>query len=113
MAGHVTLVAVLHVDPDRIEEYERFEREASRIMARHGGRIERRVALEPPPESPEDAPHEVHVVTFPSAESFAAYRRDPDTTALSELRARAIRKTVLWHGRDLPAPITQNAEEES
>lgn len=102
MAGPLTLIALLYVDSERLEEYERFERETSRIMARHGGRIERRVAVEPIPDATGDTPHEVHVVTFPSAESFAAYRRDPDTTALSDLRNRAIRKTVLWHGRDLP-----------
>jgi len=41
----LTLVVQLSVDPDRREEFERFERSAAAIMRRYGGRIERRVSF--------------------------------------------------------------------
>jgi uncharacterized protein (DUF1330 family) len=91
----------MYVNAERRADYEQFEREASRIMARHGGRIERRVATLPEAKATCDAPDEVHLVTFPSVESFEAYRTDPALTELGELRARAIRRTVLWHGTAL------------
>lgn len=96
-----TIVALIYVNPDHRADYERFEREASRIMARHGGRIERRVATLPEPKATDERPDEVHVVTFPSTQAFEAYRTDPALRELAELRARAIRRTVLWHGTDL------------
>jgi uncharacterized protein (DUF1330 family) len=92
----LTLVVLLHVgDP---KEFERFERRASSIMARHGGRIERRIrtAIE------DDAPDEVHVVTFTSENDLEAYLQDPELAALAELRQRAIRRTEVWRGNDLP-----------
>lgn len=103
MTDRLTLVALLYVESERREEYERFEHEAARIMRRHGGRIERRIDLDPsgPGGSP-DAPDEVHVVTFPDVDRFQAYRSDPDLTALGELRERAIRRTVVWWGADAP-----------
>lgn len=95
------LIVLLHIDSDRREDYERFETEASRIMARHGGRIERRFATSGPFETDADAPDEVHLVSFPTAESFEAYRGDPALAPLAELRARAIRRTVVWPSHEL------------
>ena len=41
--GGVTLVALLYLHPGRGTDFGRFEAAASRIMARYGGRIERRI----------------------------------------------------------------------
>ena len=96
----LTLVVQLSVDPARREEFERFERSAAAIMRRYGGRIERRLSF-PQGETP-PAPDELHVVVFPDRESFERYRRDPELAGLAELRAAAIRRTVVWQGVDLP-----------
>ena len=102
----VTLVALLYLHPGKIAELERFEAAASRIMARHGGRIERRIQSSKDGGAPSPAnlspPDEVHIVRFPDAASFARYRADPELAALAELRATAIRETVIWHGADGP-----------
>jgi uncharacterized protein (DUF1330 family) len=103
----VTLVALLYLHPGREAEYERFESEACRIMGRHGGRIVRRIKLESAPGAalPGSAaqPDEVHVVEFVDAASFARYRADPEIRALAELRATAIRDTVVWQGSEAEA----------
>jgi uncharacterized protein (DUF1330 family) len=98
MTDALTLVVLLHVDPEHTADYERFEAAASRIMGRHGGRIERRVAVG----GDAGRPDEVHIVTFPSENNFDAYLQDPELAGLGDLRARAIRRTVVWRGRDLP-----------
>ena len=103
----VTLVALLYLHAGRRAEYERFESAASRVMRRHGGRIERRIELSgdaaPPPAAGPIPPDEVHIVTFPDAASFARYRADPELLALAELRAAGIRETVVWQGSEGPA----------
>lgn len=96
------LIVLLHIDSEHRDDYERFEAEASRIMGRHGGRIERRLETSGLPGIDGDVPDEVHLVTFPSLESFEAYRLDPALTPLAELRSRAIRRTVICQSNDLP-----------
>jgi uncharacterized protein (DUF1330 family) len=96
------LTALLYIHPERRDDYERFEAEASRIMRRHGGRIERRLAAAALTDGDNDVPDEVHLVTFPSRQSFEAYRIDPELAPLAELRARAIRRSVIWQSNDLP-----------
>jgi len=95
----LTLVVLLSIDPERADEFEQFESSAATIMKRYGGKIERRVRFESPDDS--SRPQELHVVTFPDHESFERYRRDPDLQALAALRAKAIRRTVVWEGVDL------------
>lgn len=106
MTVRLTLVVLLHVHAEHRDEYERFELAAARIMSRYGGCIERRIACVPAVDSDasdERRPDEVHVVTFPSAQIFESYARDPELQALRELRERAIRRTVVLEGTDLPA----------
>lgn len=50
-----------------------------------------------PPEGAE-ALREVHIVTFPSAEAFAAYRDDPALAPLAPLRAASVLSTEVWAG---------------
>jgi hypothetical protein len=103
----VTLVALLYLHAGREVEYERFESAASRIMGRHGGRIVRRIKLASTPGVPSSGsaaqPDEVHVVEFVDAPSFDSYRADPEIRALAELRATAIRDTVVWQGSEADA----------
>ncbi len=98
--GKLVLVASLYVNPGCEEEFERYEAAAARIMRRHGGAVERRIAVSP--DSDRNLPYEVHVVSFPNRESFDAYRADCELQGLAELHARAIRETVVWFGSDLP-----------
>jgi len=102
----ITLVALLYLQPGKTADFERFEAAASRIMARYGGTIERRIqsSNEGNPQSAPKlpAPDEVHVVWFPDADAFARYRADPELQTLADLRAAAIRETVIWQGADGP-----------
>lgn len=94
------MISVLHIHQGREAEFEQFETEAARIMARYGGAIDRRIRVAPA--DGQDLPYEVHIVSFPDDRSFREYRRDSDLQALAALRSRAIRETVIWSGTDLP-----------
>jgi len=100
MASKLTLVAALYIHAGHEAEFEQFETQAAAIMRRHGGAVERRIGFANA--AGDENPHEVHVVTFPDEQSFERYRNDPDLSALADLRSRAIRKTTIWRGEDLP-----------
>ncbi|MGO9451250.1 MAG: hypothetical protein ACLQDV_09445 [Candidatus Binataceae bacterium] len=99
MDSQLTLVVALHIHPGHEAEYEQFESAAARIMSRYGGRIERRIRRTAPAA---DTPYEVHLVTFPDPQAFERYREDAELKGLAEMRARAIRATIVWSGVDLP-----------
>jgi uncharacterized protein (DUF1330 family) len=97
----ITLIVALFIDPERRWEFESFETQASEIMSRVGGKIERRIGCSNKDDA--SAPDEVHVVTFPDEDSYHRYRESSEIKALASLRAVAIRKTVVWRGTDLLA----------
>ena len=96
----MTLVVIITVAAEALTEFHEYERRAAKIMAKHGGRIERVVRV------PSDAPglplKEVHVVTFPNAAAFDAYRGDAELVALLDMRARTVLDTQILTGEDAP-----------
>ena len=94
------LLATLTVHPDRVGAFRDYERKAARIMERHGGRIEKVIALDP---DPEDAFYrETHVVSFPDEASLTAYRNDPEFKALATEREACILATAIRRGKEAP-----------
>ncbi|MEQ1857252.1 MAG: DUF1330 domain-containing protein [Longimicrobiales bacterium] len=100
MSQPVVLIVELWIAPERRAEFENFEAAAAEIMASHGGRIERRLAMRQ--EAVANPPDEVHIVTFASREAYESYRGDPALVPLAEQRARAIQRTVIREGADMP-----------
>jgi hypothetical protein len=95
----VTLVAILTVRRAALEQFRAFERQAAAVMQAHRGRIERTVV------APDDSPElvrEVHVVVFPDAGAFEAYRADARLATLAPLRESAVVRTELLIGEDGP-----------
>ena len=92
------LLATLTVHPDRVEAYKDYERLAARIMAKHGGRIERVVELAPDPE--DQFYRETHLVTFPDKNALTAYRNNPDFMALASRRESCILATAIRYGEE-------------
>jgi uncharacterized protein (DUF1330 family) len=90
------LVVTLTVRTDSIADFRAFERSAARIMADHGGQIERTVIVA------EDPWREVHLVRFPDAAAFRSYRQDERLQALADQRERAILETTVLTGADGP-----------
>jgi len=99
MSARISIVVVIHINAGREAEFERFETAVAKIMQRHGGALERRIAMEPGRDA--SHPHEVHIVTFPDRAALDRYRADPEFKELAALRAEAIRETIFWFGNDL------------
>ena len=72
--------------------FRRFEDRAIDVMREHGARI---VSIERPTSSDSHAPHEVHVLEFPSRASFDSYRADARLAELAELRARVVLRSEI------------------
>ena len=92
---HIRIVS-LWIHPGQEIAFEAFEREAARIMARYGGRIDSAVRIRPGGVG--DQPFEVHVVSFPAGESVKSYADDPETVALRGRRDSIIARTVVLEG---------------
>lgn len=99
MSARIAIVVAIHINAGREAEFERFETAVAKIMRRHGGTLERRIAMEPGSDTTH--PHEVHVVTFPERAALDRYRADPEFKELAALRTEAIRETIFWFGSDL------------
>jgi antibiotic biosynthesis monooxygenase (ABM) superfamily enzyme len=91
MAERTLRLVSLWIRPGEEAAFAVFEEAAGQIMARHGGEIER--AFRIGPEAGEDAPFEVHIVSFPDDAAYAAYRSDPEILALRDRRNRIIAQT--------------------
>lgn len=93
------VVAILTVRREALDDFRRYEHAAARILARHGGTIERAIVL------PGDGPtlRELHVIRLPDAAALERYRGDPELVALRPLRERAVVTTELWPAEDGPA----------
>lgn len=85
------LVVSLWIHPGQDSTFEAFERDAARVMAKHGGRIDQAVRVAQ--EGTSDAPFEVHCVSFPDRAAADAYASDPEMPALLQRRAGIIART--------------------
>ena len=97
----MTRVVILTVRKDAIEIFRAFERHAARVMATHGGRIERTVVVTP--DGLPDVIKEIHVVTFPNEQAFAAYRTDEELARFAHLRDQSVVHTETFVGEDGPS----------
>ena len=98
----MTLVVALHAHPGQETRLHEFERQAMVVLREHGGRLEKVIRIEKSLGA-EPAPHEVHVLWFPSEAHFASYRNDPRLTDLAPLRAQAIKATSVLVGHEADA----------
>jgi len=95
--GRYTRLVSLWLRNDDVAAFEDFERRASRLMARHGGRIER--VIRPVRGATDaDTPFEIHVVSFADPQGFADYRSDPAVQELAADREKIISKTTAIEG---------------
>lgn len=96
----MTLLVSLWLAPGAdAARFEAFEREAQRILARHGGEI---AQCWRPVDDSTDAgrPFEVQVVRFANRAGLAAYQADPDVLGRASERAAVIGRTEVLEVAD-------------
>jgi uncharacterized protein (DUF1330 family) len=101
MERRYMLVVSLWIHPGQEAAFEAYEREAARIMARHGGRIDSAVRISPDASTGSDArpPHEVHIVSFPDQDAADSYASDPESVAMRVKRPSIIARTERLAGK--------------
>ena len=67
-------MAVIDVPPDGVGAVQRYEERVLPLLARHGGRLDRRLATR-------DGTTEVHVLSFAAESGYRNYLVDPDRTS--------------------------------
>lgn len=87
------------INDERLAEFENYERQAAKLLEKHGGRIERAVRVENSTNA-EDAPFEIHFVSFPNEQKFADYLADSEMRQMADLRGQVIVRTVIFSGFD-------------
>ena len=97
----MTLVAILTVRREAIDKFRAYEAHAAQVMKKHGGRFERTVVVVP--EGSPELMKEIHVVTFPNEQAFAAYRKDERLAKFAHLRDESVVDTELFVGEDGPS----------
>jgi antibiotic biosynthesis monooxygenase (ABM) superfamily enzyme len=90
-------IVSLWIHPGKEAAFEEFERQAAANMARHGGRIERAIRVSA---AGDDAPFEIHVVSFPDRAAADAYAIDAATQELRLRRPEIITRTEVLEGRE-------------
>jgi hypothetical protein len=99
MDSTVVLVVSLFIHPGREIEFRQFETEAAHIMKKYEGKIER--VIRPTVSGQRNsAPHEIHIVSFPSMAQFDAYRGDTELARLAPLRQVALARTEVIIGEE-------------
>jgi hypothetical protein len=92
------LVATITVRREEVDAFRSFERAAAAVMAKYGGAIERAIVVDDG-----SAPlQEIHVVSFPDEQAFAAYRADEGLGRLAPLRERSVIRTEIARGHAGP-----------
>jgi len=105
-----TVIAFLYATENGLVGIQKFEKKVLPLLKQHNGRLDH--AFTPAPELSimDDAPDEVHVLSFPSEAAFTAYRKDPQHLALRDERTKAIRKTRIIAGTAMTSYAPSGAE---
>ncbi len=85
----VALCVLLWARPGEQDALIAYEDSVLPLVAAHGGKVRQRARTD----GAGGAPLEIHLLEFPSGEALDAYMADPQRTALSDARDRAIVRT--------------------
>jgi uncharacterized protein (DUF1330 family) len=94
------LIVSLWLKSKDVSDFEAYERQAVRLLKKHGGRIERAVRVKKQSDN-RDEPFEIHLVSFPNEKKFADYLADSEVRRSTGLRDKIIRRTEVISGYDV------------
>lgn len=95
------LTQLIFLKPGGEAAFDEFEAHAIPIIARYGGVLMLRIrpTAETVIEAAGEAPYEVHVVSFPSAEAFENFKNDKERKDFLHLKEASVREMLLVEGR--------------
>jgi len=74
----LTLALIVDLEPGAVEPFDAYERRVLPLLARHGGRLDRRLRTA-------DGRTEIHLLSFADRAGYDAYLADPDRAAAGHL----------------------------
>ena len=95
----IHVLAIIHAGTNGSEGLQNYEAKVIPILEEHGGRL--LSAFKPRGHENSECPDEIHLIEFPSEESFDSYRADPRVQALSEYRRSVISETTVYVSDEL------------
>ena len=94
MSG-ITVLVVAHMPPGGVADFARYEDAVLPLLGDHGGELQRRLRSD-------DGTTEAHLVGFPSAAAYAAYRADPRREEHAHLLVASGARVTVHELRDVP-----------
>jgi uncharacterized protein (DUF1330 family) len=79
---------------DLFNEYENI---AVKVMSKYGGKLISASAIET--SSVPNPPDEIHLLEFPTRQSFEKFREDEELAKFSSMRSKCINRTEIYIGR--------------
>jgi uncharacterized protein (DUF1330 family) len=97
MEQRLYLTVLLYLKDGKQDQFYEYERKVKPIIESYGGQFEKVIK---PTQILGDMPmpDEIHLLSFPSEESFQSYRADPNLPEIAQLRAGAVEKTIIISG---------------
>lgn len=92
--SQLTLALVARVPHEGVVDFQAYEARVLPLIASHGGSLERRLRNS-------DGSVEIHIVSFPSDDSFAAFRADPERARAAPLLQASGARTELLTLQDV------------
>jgi uncharacterized protein (DUF1330 family) len=90
----MTLVQIVRIPVDGVDAFQAYESLVLPMLARHGGRLERRLRTA-------DARVEIHILSFASQERLETYLADPQRAQHLHLREQSGAETELFEVTDI------------
>ncbi len=91
----MTIVQIVRIPPAGIAVFQRFESRVLPLMAKYGGRLERRLRSA-------DGCTEIHVISFPSSDDLERYRNSDERAKHLPLLAESGASSELIEVTDVP-----------
>ncbi|GLR69577.1 DUF1330 domain-containing protein [Agaribacter marinus] len=89
----IQIIALLYAGINGVEGLRAFESQVIPILREYNGTL---ISASYNANEPAGEPDEIHVIQFPSVESFEAYKNDDRIVNLSALKAKMIRKMDIY-----------------
>jgi len=91
------LTVLLYLKAGQQDQFHEYERLVKPLIERYGGRFEH--VIKPTQVMGSlPRPDEIHLLSFPSEESFQQYRDDPNLPGIAHLRAESVEETIIISG---------------
>lgn len=97
VAARLTLALIVDLAPDAAAPFDAYERRVLPLLARHGGRLDRRLRTA-------DGRTEIHLLSFADRAGYDAYLADPDRAAGGRLLDGLDVRRRLLEVTDMPPP---------